>query len=326
MPDLKQTPLSVPTPPPLDPPGDAGTAANTAVTRRDRVGVRVAWVVILVCVGGIAASTYRAESRRERARQAAAQPPDAQPPAATTASGHNRGPGTDAAKGDHPLPGTPGTHANRGQDADDAADSHTADAGQAVEPLPAQVRMLARYAVGANRMFPGSGIALADAVRTAASTPGERLAVVPVVAELAGREAALADLAKLPAAALRTPAGDPTPLGRDAEALRAVYALPSNAAGPASRPADGRPAADGAGEPATAPTIDTADVAAARERLRGRLGWAGRLAASSAAGDTDPGRRAVLKQASLTFFMAFGVMGVAVIGLIAGLGLLIWAG
>ena len=204
------------TPDPATPPDPTLPAA---ITRRDRLGIWIAWAVILLAVGSIAAFVSRAETARSatRAQQAAGDGGGAAPAAATNP----------------------------------------------------QLGFAAKYAVGANRIMAGAGQNLADQLRDAAKTSAERVAVVPPIAELLGKDAAVGELDKLPPTALRGPDGKPSAVGRDVESLRAVYAA----------------------------TADEPPTDADRQRLRERLGWSGRLAATFGLPDTDPKRDAVLNEA-----------------------------
>ena len=152
-----------------------------------------------------------------------------------------------------------------------------------------QVQLAGRYAVGARGLTGGGESAqYAASVENAATDPLGRFRAIPVVAELLGPAAALERLDRFEAA------HTVVRLRRDVDVLRALYG--------------------GRG-------ISEDD----RRYLEDRHGWAGKLAGTFGASDSDPARRAVLGAARRTL-VSFVVATFAVLlALAAGLGLLVVA-
>jgi membrane protease YdiL (CAAX protease family) len=204
-----------------------------------------------------------------------------------------------------------------------AMDALTAGRGKNIDAIPAhrinpQLTMQSKAVVATRRVVGSEEKDVTEQLRSAAKTPAEKVWIIPVIAEVDGKDAALAELDRLyprrtattqpaatqpaataPAAttgavAATLPALRSTPVSRDAEALRTIYEKGPDALSPPDR-----------------------------VRLVGRLGWAGRLALVFGKPDTDPERADLLGQATTYFSAWLGFIAVALGGLIAGIVLLI---
>jgi membrane protease YdiL (CAAX protease family) len=158
-----------------------------------------------------------------------------------------------------------------------------------------QLLLQCRYVVGWYTLFKRNldqanmTATLMRSVEQAARTAPEKLAITPAIAELKGKEAALAHLDTL------APEIKGVELQRDLETLRTVYERDQ-------LPQDGD-----------------------RQRLIDRFGWLGRLALTWGQPPDAPERRAVIAAAHRTAIAAVAIVGVVLGGLVAGLALFVTA-
>jgi membrane protease YdiL (CAAX protease family) len=256
----------------LSPPGSRGPG--------DRAGVWIAWGVIFVCVSFTLYVSWKAT----RARTGL----------------------TDGPFEHDPLEAVEQSEPPRGAGGRRAAQAMRDPANFPSAPL----KVAARQAIGLRGVF-GDGAAspagpatrpasstrpagaadqsLQQVRRAAAASPLDALRAVPVIAEVQGRDAALAELDRLKVAPGH-------PLARDAQSLRTIYAR-----GPQSLDPD------------------------ARADLLRRHGWFAQLALSSGKPPDDPDRREALAPARRAAAAVMSVFGAVCLAGIAGVVLLVVA-
>lgn len=277
-------------PVPPSSPAQPATAEPPVVRRGDRVGVWIAWAVIAICTAAIVANVYFSYL-----------PPASEP--VTVDPGGDRAPATDAGK---PLANAPPKRP--------AADNP-------------QLTMQAKYAIGASNLL-GQQMksSLTVELRKQARSPNDRLRIIPVIAEIEGKDVAIAELLQWPAPALTPPARTPaatqpapstaaTTLPATAPASSATASASSPSMLPATRPV---PASS---QPVVATLLtlytDGRDALSPQdlELLEVRLGWTGRLAQTWGLSSDESARRQMLAEASR---VTTGLLVLFVVALTAG--------
>jgi membrane protease YdiL (CAAX protease family) len=224
---------------------------RSAQQRRDFIGACIAWCVVIVCLSSLLGVNVYASSKRHK-----------------TAS---------------------------------------ADVFNPAEAPSIEMLMTGRVAVGSKivlnflqglqGMKPGTGSANLNIeaneqqVKELATWPLEKLRAAPVLGELGGKAAALAELDEIPPDSESYPS-----LAPDIRRLRVIYTRGPDA-------------------------LNDAD----RQALVDRHGWFGKLAVSFDRPDTDPARRAALAPAKRAAVASMVLGGIAVIAFVAGLVLAIIA-
>lgn len=170
-------------------------------------------------------------------------------------------------------------------------------AGGASERIPAHhinptLTMQAKAVLGMRQVVGSEETSLTTQLRSAVHTPAEEVWIVPVIAEVEGKDAALKQLDAVAPANANVPA----PVARDADDLRKLYTSGVDSLSPEER-----------------------------TRIVSRLGWSGKLALTFGQKETDPQRTQLLEDASTFSVVQLVLVLVVMLATVVGLVLLIIA-